>query len=129
MLLTRGMRILTCLGVLILMLAPSPPEAQAPLSDGDLPSGRPLPPIMTEDGLDAGVARAAVLHGEILSLDRILEIVRREFSGDIIEIQLELEDGALAYEFDILSPDGRLFEIEMDAATGKVLELEDGSDD
>ena len=123
------MRILACLIILTLVLAPSQPEAEMPLSDADLSSARPLPPVETEDGLDAGAARAAVLNGEILSLQAILEIVRREFSGDIVEIQLELEDGAPAYEFDILSPDGRLFEIEIDAATGKVLELEEGSDD
>ena len=123
------MRILACLIVLTLLLVPSQPEAEVPLSDAGGGLKLPLPPVETEDGLDAGAARAAVLHGEILSLERILQIVRREFSGDIVEIQLELEDGALAYEFDILSPDGRLFEIEIDAATGKVLELEEGSDD
>ncbi|RJE89457.1 PepSY domain-containing protein [Paracoccus onubensis] len=84
-----------------------------------------LPSIQMEDGLDAGEARAAVLRGEILSLDRILDILRKDFPGEIVEIQLELEDGILIYEFDILSPDGRLNEIEIEAATGRVLEVEE----
>lgn len=84
-----------------------------------------LPSIQMEDGLDAGEARAAVLRGEILPLDRILAILRKEFPGEIVEIQLELEDGILIYEFDILSPDGRLNEIEIEAATGRVLEVEE----
>lgn len=90
-----------------------------------------LPPVETEDGLDAGFARAAVLRGEILPLDRILDILRAEFEGEIIEIQLELEDGVLTYEFDLISPDGLLYEVEIDAATGRVLdvEFEDDEDD
>ncbi|MTH79792.1 PepSY domain-containing protein [Paracoccus aestuariivivens] len=85
----------------------------------------PLPPLEAEDGLDAGFARGAVLRGEILPLDQILDIVRAEFDGQIVEIQLELEEGVLTYEFDILSPEGRLFEVEIDAASGKILEVED----
>lgn len=88
-----------------------------------------LPQIGFDDGLDAGMARAAMLRGEILPLDQILTIVRAAFPGEIIEIELEREDGILVYEFDILSPEGRLFEVELAAATGKVLEVEEGDDD
>lgn len=88
-----------------------------------------LPPIETEDGLDAGFARSAVLRGEILPLGRILEVLRAEFEGEIIEIQLELEEGVLTYEFDLISPHGRVYEVEIEAATGKVLEFENGEGD
>lgn len=88
-----------------------------------------LPPIEPEDGLDAEFARAAVLRGEILPLDRILDILRAEDDGEIIEIQLELEDGALTYEFDLISPQGRVYEVEIDAATGRIMEYEDGEGD
>lgn len=84
-----------------------------------------LPPLQPEDGLDAVFARAAVLRGEILPLDRILDILRADFDGEVVEIQLELEEGVLVYEFDILAPDVRLFEVEIDAATGQVVEVED----
>lgn len=88
-----------------------------------------LPPIETEDGLDAAFARAAVLDGRILPLDRILDILRADFKGEIIEIQLEYEDGELAYEFDLVSPEGRVFEVEIDARTGAIIEVEDEEDD
>ncbi len=88
-----------------------------------------LPQIGFDDGLDAGAARAAMLRGEILPLDRILAILRRNFPGEIIEIELELDDGALVYEFDILGPDGRLFEVEIAAATGEIIEIEEGDTD
>lgn len=88
-----------------------------------------LPEVHFDEDLDAGMARAAMLRGEILPLDRILDLVRAAFPGEIIEIELEIEDGSLVYEFDILSPEGRLFEVEIEAATGKVLEIEEGDDD
>lgn len=88
-----------------------------------------LPPLETEDGLDAGFARAAVLRGEILPLGRILDILRAEFEGEIIEIQLELEDGVLTYEFDLISPEGRVYEVEIEAGSGRIVEFEDGGGD
>lgn len=88
-----------------------------------------LPQVGFDDGLDAGAARAAMLRGEILPLEQILGIVRKAFPGEVIEIELELDDGALTYEFDILSPDGRLFEVDVEAATGRILEVEEDDDD
>jgi uncharacterized membrane protein YkoI len=108
--------ILAC--VLSLILLP-PAASQAEL----------LPQMGFDDGLDAGAARAAMLRGEILSLDKILAVLRQNFPGEIIEIELELEDGVFVYEFDILAPDGRLFEVEIAAATGKIVEIEEGDDD
>lgn len=110
------MRVLLLSLVLFMSLWPVRPEAQQ------------LPQVQTEEEFDAGAARAAVLRGEMLSLERILVIVRQRFPGEIIEIELELEDGAPVYEFGILGPDGRLFEVEIDAATGKVLDIDDDDD-
>ncbi|NPD16824.1 PepSY domain-containing protein [Xinfangfangia sp. D13-10-4-6] len=109
--------------VLLWLPLGTPALAETPRAPGFLPQ------IGFDDGLDAGVARAAMLRGEILPLDRILAQLRAAFPGEIIEIQLELEDGSFVYEFDILSPDGRLFEVELDAATGQVIEIEEGDDD
>lgn len=88
-----------------------------------------MPPLEPKDGLDAGSARAAVLEGRILPLDQILDILRAGFEGEIIEIQLEYEDDELAYEFDLVSPEGRVFEVEIDARTGAIIEVEDEEDD
>lgn len=88
-----------------------------------------LPPLEPEDGLDASFARAAVLRHEILPLDQILDVLRKDHKGEIIEIQLEFEEGILAYEFDLISPDGRVYEVEIEAATGRIIEIEDEDDD
>ncbi|MGP9804112.1 PepSY domain-containing protein [Paracoccus sp. NSM] len=97
---------------------------------GTMPAiAAPLPPLQTEDGLDAAFARAAVRDGRILPLEQILDILRDTAEGEIIEIQLELEEGLLVYEFDLIGPDGHVFEVEIDAATGRVLEIEYGAGD
>ena len=41
------------------------------------------------------------------------------------EVEFEVEDGAYVYEIKILRPDGRVQEVEADAATGKILKIED----
>lgn len=43
--------------------------------------------------------------------------------GEILEHELENDDGRLAYEFEIMAPRG-LFEVEVDAITGRIIEVE-----
>jgi uncharacterized membrane protein YkoI len=45
--------------------------------------------------------------------------------GKVIEVELEDEDGKLVYDLKMLSPQGQLQEIEVDAATGNILKIED----
>ena len=75
---------------------------------------------------DAEIARKALLDGRIRSLSEIIEMVKPELPGaTILEVELEVEDGRLVYEFKIIDSSGRLKEVEVDAATGKVLKIED----
>jgi hypothetical protein len=72
------------------------------------------------------VIRDALHRGEVLPLAKILAIAERHVPGEVIEV--ELEDGkraALIYEIKILTPTGRVREIEIDARTGNVLKIED----
>lgn len=97
---------------------------------GSLPTTtEAIPSLETEDGLDAAFARAAVQSGRIMPLEKILDILRDRIEGEMIAIQLELEEGALIYEFDLISPDDHVFEVEVDAATGQILEIEHGAGD
>ena len=43
--------------------------------------------------------------------------------AEILEAELEDDDGRLAYEFEMRTPRG-LFEVEIDAVTGRVIEIE-----
>jgi uncharacterized membrane protein YkoI len=51
--------------------------------------------------------------------------MKPDLPGQVIEVVLEVDDGTLIYDLKVLSPNGRLQEIEVDAATGKILKMED----
>ena len=70
-------------------------------------------------------ALAAVEARQALPLTRIFEIAQTAVPGEIIEVELDREDGRLIYEVDILTSTGRLRQVELDARTGEVLEVED----
>jgi uncharacterized membrane protein YkoI len=77
------------------------------------------------DDDDHEFARRALEQGRALPLADIIAKVARQVPGKVIEVELEDDDGTLVYEFKVLSPQGRLQEIEVDAATGKILKIED----
>lgn len=79
-----------------------------------------------DDAHDQELARQALLEGRILPLAEITEKVKPELPGTIIAVELEVEDsGLIVYEFDVIDPDGKLKQVEVDAATGQILEVED----
>lgn len=72
-------------------------------------------------GGDHDRARAAVQAGEVLPLKTVLERVSRSHPGEVLEVELESEDGRWVYEIKLLQAGGRLVKLEVDAATGEVL--------
>ena len=79
-----------------------------------------------DDRRDQEIARRALLEGRIKSLSAITEMVKPRLPGKILGVELEIEDdGRIVYEFDVIDSSGRLWEVEVDAATGKILKIED----
>lgn len=74
---------------------------------------------------DYEFARKAVERGEFLPLEKILETVKRDYPGQILEIELEFDEGLWEYEIEIVTPEGRLIEIDLAASDGRVLDIED----
>ena len=77
------------------------------------------------DDDDHDFAKRALEQGRALPLADIIAKISPQVPGKVIEVELEDEDGALVYDLKVLSPQGRLQEIEVDAATGKILKIED----
>lgn len=71
------------------------------------------------------LVREALRRGEVQPLEKILAIASQQVPGDVIEVELEDERGALVYEIKILTDTGRVREVKLDARTGKVLSIED----
>lgn len=78
---------------------------------------------------DYQFARDAVARGDFLPLETILGIVARDYPGQVVEIELEMDDGVWEYEVEIVTPDGRLIEVDLAASDGSILEVEDADDD
>lgn len=77
-----------------------------------------------DDGDDRQRARDLRERGEILPLQTILEKAQAERPGRVLEVEFDEEDHQYIYEVQILSPDGVVWEIEINAATGEPLEVE-----
>ncbi len=74
------------------------------------------------DERDHERARAAVQAGEVLALPVLLERLRRTHPGQVMELELERDGGRWIYEIKLLQPDGALLKLDIDAATGQVLQ-------
>ena len=66
-------------------------------------------------------ARRAVEQGLIMPFKDILAKVQQAYPGQLLEVELDSEDGVFIYEFEILSSDGRVVEVVYDARTGELL--------
>jgi uncharacterized membrane protein YkoI len=83
-----------------------------------------LVPLLVTAERDHERARALLESGEILSLEQILVNVRAEYPGRPLEVKLEQKKDALIYEIELLDDDGKVWELELDAASGELLKRE-----
>jgi uncharacterized membrane protein YkoI len=71
---------------------------------------------------DQDRARAAVQAGQVLPLRTVLERLERDHPGQVLEVELESEEGRWVYEVKLLQAGGRLIKLDIDAASGAVLQ-------
>ena len=65
-----------------------------------------------------------VQAGRIKPLSEILDSLARDWRGDVIDVDIEKDDGEIVYEIELLGPEGQVVEFEINARTGEVLEIE-----
>jgi uncharacterized membrane protein YkoI len=68
-------------------------------------------------------ARHAVERGDIRPLAEILATVRDKLPGEVVRVEIEQRDGHWRYEFRTIDPQGRLFDVFVDARTGDVVRI------
>lgn len=73
------------------------------------------------DDDDQERARQLLESHQVMPLARIAELVSRQYPGRIIDVELEEEDAQVIYEMKILGSDGRVREIHVDAADGRIV--------
>ena len=62
--------------------------------------------------------------GDVLSLEKILQLNKNNFHGKILDVELEHEDNKLIYELEILDSKGVVWEIKVDAKDGTIIKKE-----
>ena len=82
-----------------------------------------MPMAAHADRRDHERARAAVQAGQVMPLPALLEKLQRQVPGQVLEVELDEEDGRWVYEVKLLQPGGQLVKLEVDAATAQVLEM------
>jgi len=63
-----------------------------------------------------------------ISLQQAQEIALRNVPGQVVHSNMDLENGVLIYEIFILTPQNRMFEVEIAARTGRVLKIDEEND-
>lgn len=67
-------------------------------------------------------ARRALQAGQAMPLDQILAAVAKQHPGQVLEVELESRPRGLLYEIKILSAQGAVTKLKVDAKTGEVLD-------
>lgn len=76
-------------------------------------------------GDDQDAARRALARGEIMPLRDILDRVEDVLPGNsVIRVKFDRDDGIYIYKLKVIDVQGVLREVELDAKTGMILEIE-----
>ncbi len=79
---------------------------------------------IAKDHDDAERAYRGARSGDFLPVAELMRTVRAAYPGEIVETELEDDDGKVHYEFYVLQADGRMIEVKVDARSGRILTVE-----
>jgi uncharacterized membrane protein YkoI len=77
-----------------------------------------------DDDYDHDRARHALEEGYARPLGDIMDLVGDQLGGQVVGIEFHGRDHHYIYEFKIITPDGELREVYVDALTGEILKRE-----
>ncbi len=75
-----------------------------------------------DDAIEHEEARRALEQGLVRPLEDIIVEARKHVQGDLIEVELEREDGRYIYELEFIQPSGQIIELQLDAKTMAIVE-------
>ncbi len=67
---------------------------------------------------------ANLIQEASISMNQAIEIALAEVPGKVVEAELEREDGAVIWEIEVVDSQNQMFEFEIDASSGDILEKE-----
>ena len=79
---------------------------------------------------DAAIASRLRDQGIIMPLEQVAQQARRRCPGSLIDVELHYEEAhqAYVYAIEMLDLSGRVLELELDAPSGALIEVEGGTD-
>jgi len=75
-----------------------------------------------DDAQEHEEARQALEQGLVRPLEEVIAEARKHVEGDLIEIELERENGRYIYELEFIQPSGQIIELQIDAKTMAIVE-------
>ncbi|MGY6272516.1 PepSY domain-containing protein [Achromobacter denitrificans] len=79
----------------------------------------PAPGLADES--DHERARQALEAGKVLPLGAVLDIVERDFPGQVVKVEFEEDDDEFIYEIRVLQSGGSILKLKIDARDGTLL--------
>lgn len=70
-------------------------------------------------------AMEALQQGRVRPLAEILAEVGPDLGGQVVGVEFDDEEGAYLYEFTVVTDDGRLRKVYVDATSGRIVDFED----
>jgi uncharacterized membrane protein YkoI len=114
-----AMRLLQILALGSILLAAAAPLAHPARADGGHAESEHEEEDVSRDAL-----RRLVQEGKILPLAVLKAKVLARAPGDLINVSVDRDEGRILYEFRILTSGGKVTEVEVEAATGTIIEIE-----
>lgn len=109
----------------------APPKSVPSVSAATPAAVRPPAPLAPKSSHDAAEAPAQTNSNpkslQRLPMPRILAIATARVAGEVLEVEFEEADekDGPEYEVSILTPDGLILEVKLDAISGKILKIEE----
>lgn len=80
-------------------------------------------PAVGDDRRDHELAREELAAGRILPLRTVLERIRANYPGEVLEVELEDERGRWVYEIKMLNPNGGVSKLLLDARDASLIRM------
>lgn len=68
------------------------------------------------------------LYSQLITPQQAQQIALQRIPGQVLHVDMEMENGTLVYEVFILTSQNRVYEVELNAKTGTIYNIEEEND-
>ena len=68
------------------------------------------------------------MYRQRITKQQAQEIALKRVPGKVLHVDMDLENGVLVYEVFILTPENRIFEVEILAKSGRIIKIDEEND-